>query len=252
MPPLSDTPRAASREHVTGRTAVSSASTLLLALLLRLNHVLAPLIVALFRRRHNNWIERVTDDVEAELRRNPKSRQLCAGACCQVSYGTFAQRADDNTSQLTVLDWVQAVASSSRLDASTADEIAAAADFVEDVFTGDAKQGERPRSEAEIYFALRVQQEARHRRNRKLRVLDEQLVLIWLTVLGVVAYGAGIIVAVQYWYRLDVWELGVFSWSLLSTALFVEANVLRYAWRRLFVSDAAPEVVSRGTNASND
>ncbi|KAI0562576.1 hypothetical protein FGB62_58g120 [Gracilaria domingensis] len=225
-----------SNQHISGRVAVSSAANFLLVFLLRLNHVLAPAIVNIFRVRRDSWIERVTDDVEAELRRDPNSRQLCAGLCCQSSYGTFDRASPDATPPASVMLWVQAVAAATDIGTRTAEEIAAAADYVEDVLTGDAKPHSGVQSEAEIYFTLRVQQEARHRSRKTLRVLDEELVLVYLTLFTVILYSSAIIAGVQYWYRLDLWELGVFSLALVTTAFLAEGGTLKKAWRRMFGS----------------
>lgn len=241
VPPLpsSGAPAAAASppQHITGRVAVSSIANLLLVLLLRLNHALAPAIVHLFRARRERWVERATADIKAELHRWPNARNLCAGPCCQPSYGTFSSHDEPDSHVLSVQDWVRAVANAAHLSPRTAEDVAEdvdeAAELVEDVYEGDTKQLDDLKGETEIYFALRVQQEARHRRTKKIRVLDKELVLIWLTLFTLVLYSAAIIVAVQYYYRLDLWELGVFSASLLATASFAEGATLRRAWLRL-------------------
>eukprot|EP00178_Gracilaria_changii_P014420 TRINITY_DN40650_c0_g1_i1.p1 TRINITY_DN40650_c0_g1~~TRINITY_DN40650_c0_g1_i1.p1 ORF type:complete len:283 (-),score=46.32 TRINITY_DN40650_c0_g1_i1:958-1806(-) len=234
--PLNPQVRNVSNQHISGRVAVSSVANFVLVVLLRLNHVLAPAIVRLFRARRDNWIKRVTDDVEAELRHDPRSRRFCAGSCCQVSYGTFEHASDGSETVASVMLWVRAVAAATDIASRTADDIAAAADYVGNVLWGESKARDGVHSEAEIYFMVRVQQEARHRRKRKLRVLDEELVLMYLTLFTMILYSGVIIGGVQYWYRLELWEIGVFSTSLLITGLVSEGGMLKKAWRRLFGS----------------
>lgn len=78
-----------------GETLVSAANLAVVALL-KLNRVIAPVVLGWVRSRRKNWILRASKDVANDLRLKPGKRTLCVATCCLHTY----QAVTDNSPEL--------------------------------------------------------------------------------------------------------------------------------------------------------
>lgn len=211
------------------RVSVASTATLLLLLLMRLNRVVVPWLMRLFRHRRHKWMSSVPGDVAHEMRKKPKDRLLCAGACCRESYYQTYGAIDPETGspqdghhvsdvsdgghhvKASVHLWLKAV-----VDDRDADGVA-----------DDEEDGEPSRpSESEIYYLLRVAQEERHRARTKFRFMYPQEMSRYYTLMALVAYSAMIIYCVLHMFVFALNEALFFSVSLVWSGVISEWDAL--------------------------